>query len=152
MSAAAIKAFHNAWGSSDYPPDPVDPDALASAEAKLGTGLPQPYKLAVLQTGLPRPTIELLDFICDHEIDFADISDFYAPDEIADETDEWRKLGMPNHLIVFASDCCGNKFSFSTQPQENADEVWYWDHDFDSVKRLAATFEAWLNCFVALKE
>ena len=62
MSAASIKAFHDTWGSSDYPPDPLDAEALASAEAKLEAELPQPYKLAVLQAELLWPATQILGF------------------------------------------------------------------------------------------
>jgi len=67
------------------------------------------------------------------------------------QTIEWREIGMPHHLVAFASDCAGNKFSFSTSPNGRSDEVWFFDHDFNTVDLVADSFEGWLEQFAKLK-
>nr|WP_298470834.1 SMI1/KNR4 family protein [uncultured Erythrobacter sp.] len=125
--------------------------ALVMAEQELGSELPRSYKSAILRAGLPSPTIELLDFICDHEIDLPDLSDFHSPEDIASSTIDWREMGMPEHLIAFASDCSGNLFAFPTSTTGNRDEVWFFDHDFGTSDKLADSFEDWLNLYNSLK-
>ena len=151
MSSTALEAFHNAWGSDSYPPNPVDRASLEKGEREIGFTLPESYKEAVLKVGLPRPTIALLDFICDEELDLPDLSEFHGPAEIAASTTGWREAGMPTHLVAIANDCSGNQFAFSTKPSNNEDEIWFWDHDFDTVELVAGSFEAWLRLYINLK-
>lgn len=151
MSAKALEAFNKAWGSVDYPPKAVDPLALEAAEQEIGFTLPLPYKAAVLDFGLPRLTFELLDFISDEEADFPDLNEFHGPTEIATSTIDWRELGMPRQLVAIANDCSGNQFAFSTKPSKNEEEIWFWDHDFDTVELVAESFEAWLKLYINLK-
>ena len=58
---------------------------------------------------------------------------------------------MPTHLVAIANDCSGNQFAFSTKPSNNEDEIWFWDHDFDTVELVAGSFEAWLRLYINLK-
>lgn len=94
------------------PPDPVVESDLRRVEQHLDMRLPDDYRQAVLTVGLPRPTIALLDAIVERELDLHDVSNFYSPQEIIEETTDWHEIGMPEKLIAFASDCCGNKFCF----------------------------------------
>lgn len=151
MSSSALKAFDEAWGSPGYERELVEQSALVAAERKLGCALPRSFRSAILDYGLPSVTIELLSTICDREVDVPDVSEFHSPKEIATSTIDWRELGMPRHLIAFASDGSGNQFAFSTKPTQQIDEVWFWDHDFEDCDLIANSFENWLQLYVDLK-
>lgn len=138
----SLMKFVEKWTSPDYPPDPVSTDALNEAEKKLHSCLPKDYKKAVLTIGLPRPTIALLDAIVDRELDVHAIGDFYSPSEIVTGTLDWREIGMPENLIAFASDGCGNMFCFDTERERSI--VLFFDHDFGTVSVIAYSFDAWI--------
>jgi hypothetical protein len=57
----SLSRFMALWTHPDYAPDPVSESELERAEVRLQTRLPADYRNAVLELGLPRPTIELLD-------------------------------------------------------------------------------------------
>ena len=151
VSSPGLAKFLVDWCHPDFGPDPVEPSGLAEVERALAATLPDSYKSAVLAHGLPHVTLELLDFICDNNIDLPDVSDFHSPEEIIALTTGWREMGMPIHLIAFASDCSGNQFAFSTKTARSSDEVWFFDHDFGDIERIADSFEDWLSSYGALK-
>jgi len=150
-----LREFTDKWTSVDYPPDPVSDDDLSVAEQRLGVGFPRGYRDAVLRIGLPRPTIALLDAIVEHNLDLAPPGDFYSPDEIVEETLAWREIGMPEHLIAIASDGMGNKFCFDAGGLErgasDSQAVWFFDHDFNTVEKIAVSFDAWIDTFCAVE-
>lgn len=147
----SLRDFIGLWTSQSYPPDKVSLAELDAAEARLQTRLPIDYRNAVLEFGLPRPTIALLDTIVDHELDLSDASDFLAPNEIVAETEGWREAGMPQDLVAFASDCCGNKFCFAiSDAQQPEQAVIFWDHDFNSVETIAPSFDRWIETYCTL--
>lgn len=147
----SLNRFVGLWTHQHYPPEQVAIDELDAAEARLQTRLPTDYREAVLQFGLPRPTIALLDTIVDHELGLADISNFHAPNEIVTETEGWREAGMPPNLVAFASDCCGNQFCFVVSDIRRPEqEVIFWDHDFDSVETIAPSFAHWIESYCNL--
>src|SRR5687767_10607348 len=111
----SLSRFIALWTHPDYAPDPVSEDQLENAEGRLQTRLPTDYRNAVLQLGLPRPTIELLDVIVDRELALRDVSDFLNPAEIVSVTEDWRDLGLPEELVAFATDCMGNLFCLPTE-------------------------------------
>jgi len=139
----SLTKFVEKWTIGDCPTDPVSEEELREVEKKLHSCLPADYKQAVLDVGLPRPTIALLDAIVDQELDIDAIGDFYLPSEIIVETLDWREMGMPENLIAFASDGCGNKFCFDTG--NGSKKIWFFDHDFGTVKLIAGSFDAWLT-------
>jgi len=143
--------FIGLWTHHDYPPDQVNLAELDAAEAQLQTRLPTDYRNAVLEFGLPRPTIALLDTIVDHELGLADVSDFHAPKEIITETEGWREVGMPQDLVAFCSDCCGNQFCFAVSDVRQPEQaVIFWDHDFNSVETVAPSFTDWIGTYCTL--
>ena len=107
-----LARFTEIWTSGNYPPEPVAESDLRRVEQRLNVDLPDDYRQAVLQVGLPRPTIALMDAIVERELDLHSLNDFYSPVEIIEETTGWREIGMPEQLVAFASDGCGNKFCF----------------------------------------
>lgn len=143
--------FITLWTNPDYPPDAVSEGELNRAEDSLPTRLPAEYRNAVLQFGLPHPTIELLDAIVDRELELRDVNRFLSPSEIVTETEEWRALGLPKGLVAFASDCMGNLFCFPTQADVDGKvPVFYFDHDQGSAEVIAPSFSGWIDEFCAL--
>lgn len=147
----SLARFNEIWTSGDYPPQPVAEADLREAEKRLGTRLPQDYRHAVLQVGLPRPTIALLDAIVERELDLHSLGNLYTPAEIVEQTVAWRKMGMSNELVAFASDECGNMFCFDAdrlnRGSADATAVWFYDHDFDTSDMIAACFDHWIEAF-----
>jgi hypothetical protein len=135
--------FVEKWSIPDYPPGSVSKHALDEVENQLHCRLPEDYKDAVLEVGLPRPTIALLDAIVERELDVDPIGDFYEPREIVADTLEWRQLGMPENLVAFASDGCGNMFCFDTNNNDSA--IFFFDHNLKSVNLIADSFSTWLT-------
>ena len=147
----SLQRFIELWTHPDYPPDSVEPGALDSLESRLQTYLPIDYRAAILEFGLPRPTIELLDAIVKHELNLADASEFHGPVEIATITEGWREAGLPGDLIAFASDCTGNLFCFlASESRQREQPVLFWDHDFDTVDEVAPSFAQWIECYCDL--
>lgn len=146
-----MSRFISLWTHAEFPPDKVTLVDLEGVEVSLSARLPQDYKLAVVEFGLPRPTIALLDAICDRELDLNDVSDFFGPDEIVERTNEWRDLGLPEELVAFASDCMGNLFCFPAEPE--SDEAWpvfHWNHDYSEADIVASAFSDWIEDFCRL--
>ena len=147
----SLARFAEKWGSGTYPPEPVSEADLQTAEHRFAVRLPDGYRRALLQTGLPRPTIALLDAIVDGELDLHSLGSFYTPSEIVDETLTWRELGMPEHLIAIASDGCGNTFCFDGNRLRNSSgegqAIWFFDHDFRTARDIAPSFEAWIAAY-----
>jgi hypothetical protein len=143
----SLSRFIALWTHSDYAPDPVSEDELKNAEVRLQTRLPADYRNAVLQLGLPRPTIELLDAIVDRELDLRDVSEFLSPAEIVSVTEDWRDLGLPEELVAFATDCMGNLFCFPTEANGGEVPVSFFDHDERTVDVIAPSFTRWIEGF-----
>lgn len=145
----SLARFVEKWCLADYPPEPVSEVELRLAEDKLGVRLPADYREAVLEVGLPRPTIALLDAIVERELDLISVGDFYSPKQMIEETVRWRELGMPDELVAFAGDGSGNKFCFDkNRLNEGGDDnrtVWLFDHDFGTVECVASSFDAWIS-------
>lgn len=146
-----LARFTEIWTSGDYPPEPVAESDLRSVEQRLSVHLPDDYRQEVLQVGLPRPTIALMDAIVERELNLHSLSDFYSPEEIVEEATGWREIGMPEQLVAFASDGCGNKFCFDADRLNNGNAegygIWFYDHDFETVDQIAPSFNVWIAAF-----
>ena len=147
----SLERFIRKWTHQDYPPEKAAGPDLEAVEARFGFVLPEDYRQAVLAHGLPRPTIALLDGILAADLDFPDVSDFFAPEEIVRLTDDWRGGGMPDHLVAFADDCGGNLFCFDAGPGADRATVWFWDHDDGSVTAAADSFTTWIERFCSVE-
>jgi hypothetical protein len=144
----SLNRFIVLWTHPGYPPDRVSEEALEAAERRLQTRLPTDYRNAVLECGLPRPNIELLNTIVDRQLDLRDVSGFLGPREVASETEEWRDLGSPEGLVAFATDCVGNLFCFPTEADAASEvPVFYFDHDLGTVEVIAQSFTRWIDEF-----
>lgn len=147
----SMSRFITLWTHPDYAPEPVMEDKLAAAESELNARLPSDYRAAILEFGLPRPTIALLDTICDRDLDLHDVSEFFSPQELVECTEDWRDLGLPEELMAFANDCMGNLFCFPADPSNNSEQpVFFWDHDDKSVETVAPSFTCWIEDFCSL--
>lgn len=147
----SLSHFISLWTHPDYAPEPVDASGLESVEHHLQTKLPLDYRKAILEFGLPRPTIELLEAICDRELDLHDVSEFLGPQEIVQVTEDWRDLGLPDELFAFATDCMGNLFCFPSDPDVNREQpVFYWNHDSKEVTAVASSFSFWIEGYCRL--
>lgn len=146
-----LTLFTEMWTSSGYPPQPVIEADLRSLERCLGIRLPEDYRQAILEVGLPRPNISLLDTIVERQLDMHSLSELFSPTEIVEETLGWRELGMPVSLIAFASDGSGNKFCFDAVALKNGSPegsaVWFYDHDFGTIDRVAQSFASWIDAY-----
>ncbi|MER8378719.1 SMI1/KNR4 family protein [Mesorhizobium sp. M0142] len=147
----SLSRFVEKWTTPAYPPDSVSEEDLGAAEQQLGVHFPEDYRKAVLDVGLPRPTIALLNAIVERKLDLHDLANFYSPKEIVEETLGWREIGMPDRLVAIASDSLGNKFCFNADQLggESADmrAIWFFDHDFGTVDEVAPSFHAWIDAF-----
>lgn len=143
----SLSRFIALWTHPGYTPEPVSEDELENAEVRLQARLPADYRNAVLQLGLPRPTIELLDAIVDRELDLRDVSQFLGPAEIVSVTGDWHDLGLPEELVAFATDCMGNLFCFPTEAHGGEAPVFFFDHDERTVDVIAPSFTRWIEGF-----
>ncbi|TIR31963.1 SMI1/KNR4 family protein [Mesorhizobium sp.] len=151
----SLSRFVEKWTIPTYPPESVSEEDLGAAEQQLGVHFPEDYRQAVLDVGLPRPTIALLDAIVERELDLHDLHDFYSPKEIVEETLSWREIGMPDRLVAIASDGSGNKFCFNAD-QLGGDSagmraIWFFDHDFGTVDEVAPSFHAWIDALCVVE-
>ena len=144
----SLARFIQKW-TADYPAQPVLEQDLRLVEQRFLVRLPDGYRQAVLHFGLPQGIkFALLTAIVERELDLDSLGDLYSPAEIIQETLDWREIGMPEQLIAFANDGCGNKFCFDvTQLRNGSAEqaIWFFDHDFGTLDEIAPSFEAWIN-------
>ena len=146
-----LSRFIALWTHPEYPPDTVSVENLESAERQLGTSFPPDYRNAVLQLGLPSPTIDLLNTIVDRNLDLRDVNEFLSPAEIVNVTQDWRDLGLPEELVAFATDCMGSLFCFPTESDPSGSApVFYFDHNSRAVDLIAPSFASWIEEFCSV--
>lgn len=147
----SLNRFIALWTIAEYPPESVSAAGLDATERRLQSAFPTDYREAVLRSGLPRPTIALLDAIVDRELGIHDVSDFLNAEEIAELTEDWRAAGLPATLVAFATDCAGNLFCFPTEsaPRPEA-HILFFDHDTGQVETIAQSFTAWIEAFCSI--
>ena len=147
----SLARFIALWTHPNYGADSVSEEDLDGAERRLETRLPADYRSAVLEHGLPRPTIELLDATVDRELDVPAVSDFLNPEEMVFVTEDWRDLGLPEELVAFATDSMGNLFCFPIDAGASAElPVFFFDHDKEAVDSVASSFTQWIDQFCAI--
>ncbi len=149
----SMERFIELWASSDSPPETVSEKDVASAEEQLGTSFTAPYRSAIINHGLPNPTIAMLDKIVDLESDISDVSNFLTPSDIVETTFDWHELGLPTELVAFATDCSGNLFCFSESInvlESDESPILFFDHDFGTTETISASFPEWLDAYCKL--
>jgi len=87
--------------------------------------------------------------IVERKLTLLDPNDFYAPADIIKLTLNWREAGMPAELVAFAGDGCGNQFCFDRDrlagQAADSQAVFFWDREYETVRQVAPSFEAWIE-------
>jgi hypothetical protein len=134
---------------------PETVDSLNQIEKALAVTLPERYVEFMLSVGEVW-TPEILDSVVDLELEMPDIQSMLSFQEAEDLTRGWREIGLPENLIVIATDCMGNMFCFdgkSCLPPRCQDlPVYFYDHDFDTTRKVADSFEALLAGYLDLEK
>lgn len=59
---------------------------------------------------------------------------------------------MPASLVAIGNDLSGNQFCFAAGDLKDLSvssaPVFFWDHDFDTTDRIAASFSAWIETYL----
>ena len=143
--------FAEIWCGNDNRPDQVEKVDLQSVETKYGISFPEDYFTQVIAVGLPWASA-LLDAILDRGLDLHDLSGLCTPKEIVEETEGWRPIGLPDHLLVIGNDCMGNKFCFDIPELSDGVKpgtaVFFWDHDFGETTKIAESFSGWISSYI----
>jgi cell wall assembly regulator SMI1 len=151
-------AIHQAFVSEFHEgetPKPTSADDIQRIEEELGTVLPRSY-IAFMQTHGSVHTPSLLALIVDGEEDQWDVLVISEAAEVIEGTTSYWSAGMSEKLVGFASDSMGNLFCFQRVPagSVHADdsEVWFFDHDYCTDRKIADGFDEWLSSYLKLKE
>ncbi len=143
--------FAEMWCDDDNRPDQVEETDLRSVETEYSISLPEDYFSQVVAVGLPWAPA-LLEAILDRNLDLHDLSSLCSPKEIVEETEGWRPIGMPDHLLVIGGDCMGNKFCFDIPELSDGVKpsaaVFFWDHDFDETTKISGSFSEWIASYI----
>jgi hypothetical protein len=146
-----LQLFIAKWTHPDYSPEIISIERLQNVEKQFDFQYPADYRNAVLQFGLPRPTLALLDAIVERDISVHCVSDFLNPEDAVEQTIGWREIGLPHSFVAFASDEAGNLFCFDTAElfSQNTDRsaVWFYDHDFNEAEVVSPSFTAWIEVY-----
>lgn len=164
---SSLKAFHSTWALSGASPSPVSKTELEALESELHIRFPESYRKQILDFGLPDFTTDLWDWLTDREdaniarwgwtlANFykpapPHLNGFLQPSEIR-EALSWGELGMPANLLPFATDSSGNNITFDLKILQKSPgvetPVYIWDHDFQSVEKIAKNFTAFVKLYL----
>ncbi|MES2543946.1 MAG: SMI1/KNR4 family protein [Bacteroidota bacterium] len=143
------RTFFNRFGvnSETSLAKPFQIEEFNSIEERLKIEFPESYKHFALKYGnIWTPNI--LELIEEKEIEIADVQEFWNVEQIIlDKENEWTS-NIEENLIPFASDCMGNIFCFAFKDltsRKSDCNIYYYDHDFDSVENLSISFEQWIE-------
>lgn len=143
-----FQTFVEQWGSKSETKKSSDND-IQKLEATFEILLPEEYKYFINQCGdVYCPN--LLDTICDNELELSDVQNFFLPDQAIKDTDAYIKAGMPEGYFAFASDCMGNMFCFKIEELKNKSikpAIWFFDHDYVSMEKISDSFVDWIQKF-----
>lgn len=143
-----LAEFTKKWCHEDYGPVAVNQDRLDAAELQLKLYFPLDYRRQVLEVGLPSPTLALHSAISHRHLYLHDLANLYQPEEIVSMTQDWRKIGMPDYLVVIGSDSMGSHFCFDERElrrdQVLHSTIYHWDHDFNETEKVGDSFAAWI--------
>jgi len=143
-----LKEFAERFNKSDdsKPSTIVDIERL---EHEFQIFVPEDYKSFLLNFG-DIWTPDILDLVVENESGLNDVQEFWNIEKIIyDKHNEWTS-DLSMDLIPFASDCMGNIFAFLRHdiqsPKETAN-VYFFDHDFDTIEKISNSFTGWLEEF-----
>jgi hypothetical protein len=150
-----LERFVEKWGHRDYPPEWVSELELGRAEWRLRASLPDDYRSAVLQVGLPCPGIELFDTIEEGGLDLDCPNEFLSPADMVETSLGWRMHNLPRHLVAFAIEDDGSLFCFDGRGARPGEEqcagVFLFDVYGRIVEKIAPSFDAWLLPYCELE-
>jgi hypothetical protein len=144
----SIDLFVKNWGSKQSM-TPIDNADIAELEQRLAAILPNSYKYLLSNYGLVH-TPNVLSRICDLGVDISEVQDFLSLEDVYSLSKLYEMSGMPKGHILFASDCKGNMFCFKLSDCEGQQidiPVWFFDHQFHTVKKVSPSFSEWLGEF-----
>ncbi|TWX63142.1 SMI1/KNR4 family protein [Colwellia sp. C1TZA3] len=144
----SIDLFVKNWGSKQAM-TPIDSADIAELEQRLSAILPDTYKYLLSNYGLVH-TPNVLTKICDLGVDISEVQDFLSLEDVYSLSKLYEMSGMPKGHILFASDCKGNMFCFKLsdcQRQQMDVAVWLFDHQYQTVEKVSASFSKWLGEF-----
>lgn len=144
----SIDLFVKNWGSK-HSMVPIDSNDIVELESKLNAFLPDSYKYLISTYGLVH-TPNVLTKICDLGADISEVQDFLSLEDIFSLSKLYEMTGMPKGHILFASDCKGNMFCFKLTDCASKQidlPVWFFDHDFCTIKKASNSFIEWLEEF-----
>lgn len=140
--------FSNKYNKSDDA-KPSTQSNIDSLEREFQINLPNDYKNFLLNYGNIW-TPDIVDLIVDEDLDLNDVQQFWDIKSIInDKKNEWTSQ-VSLDIIPFASDCMGNIFAFSSkdlQQKKEIADVYFFDHDFDTVEKIADSFINWIDRF-----
>lgn len=131
---------------------PVKQIEIDNIEGEFKIHLPRDYKEFILKYGdVWTPSISSI--IISLKSDIYDVQQFWKPEHIIfDKKEEWTSQ-LSIDLIPFASDCMGNIFAFNTadlQKQKETCDVYFYDHDYDTIEKISSSFVSWIGQFNGL--
>jgi hypothetical protein len=124
----------------------VNNDDILALESKLDATLPDTYKYLISTYGLLH-TPNVLTKTCDLGVEISNVRDFLSLDDVSTLSELYEMSGMPKGHILFASDSKGNMFCFKHADCESKQKnipVWFFDHQFSTVKKVSNSFSEWL--------
>jgi hypothetical protein len=143
-----FKTFADRFNKSDKI-KPASVLEIEKIESEFHIFLPADFREFLLEIG-DVFTPNILSIIVDKKIEINDVQEFWDMERISwDKNNEWTSQ-LEEDLIPFASDCMGNLFAFMTndlKKQTQTAAVYFYDHDFDTVEKIANNFTEWVDGF-----
>ena len=122
---------------------------IEKLEKEFEIHLPNDYKIFLITIGSIW-TPDILHLIVDKELEMDEVSQFWNTKEIIDDKKNWWTSKVSTDIIPFASDSGGNIFAFLTndlKQQKETAAIYFYDHDFDTVDKIAESFKDWIDDF-----
>jgi len=148
-----IDQFVKRWNVNEELIQATDSE-IEQVESTLEIFIPEGYKQLVLKYG-DIYTPDLLEAIVGQDIEYPDVQNFSLPKQALKDTKVYIDAGMPGGYLGFASDSMGNLFCFSIEDckeKTSGGPVWFFDHDFVEIYKLADSFEDWLTMYVEINK
>jgi hypothetical protein len=123
--------------------------SINECQNQMNTVLPESYCSFMKNQGVCFSP-DILDLI-DDDSELWPLQNIESLPSIVETTKVYQDGGMPQGFIIFASDCMGNVFCFNQTEEKQADApVYFYDHDFDEMSKVADSFDEWLKSYLDL--
>jgi len=156
MPNPAFRQFVEKWVHPDWRPVPVSTLELDLVEARLETYLPLSYREFMEQLGPASVGSDLLDEILRQSLDIPSFNEFFSPANVKSFTRSWRSMGLPEHMVAFASDGSGDLYCFEVVPESSPVPedaiVWYFDHEELQIESLDIEFTNWIGLYAGIRK